>query len=31
MNIVGNKGGIAISLNINEKLFLFVNSHLASG
>ncbi|CAD8141479.1 unnamed protein product [Paramecium pentaurelia] len=31
MGIVGNKGGIAISLNINDKIFLFANSHLESG
>ncbi|CAD8144323.1 unnamed protein product [Paramecium octaurelia] len=31
MGIVGNKGGIAISVNINEKIFLFANSHLESG
>jgi hypothetical protein len=31
MNVVGNKGGVAISMMINEKLFLFANSHLESG
>ncbi|CAD8157172.1 unnamed protein product [Paramecium octaurelia] len=31
MGIVGNKGGIAVSININEKIFLFINSHLESG
>lgn len=29
--MVGNKGGIAVSVNINEKIFLFINSHLESG
>ncbi|CAD8094341.1 unnamed protein product [Paramecium sonneborni] len=31
MGIVGNKGGIAVSVNINDKIYLFVNSHLESG
>lgn len=31
MNLVGNKGGIAISINLDDKIFLFVNSHLESG
>lgn len=31
MGIVGNKGGIAVSVNINDKIFLFANSHLESG
>lgn len=31
MNVVGNKGGVAISMMINDKLFLFANSHLESG
>jgi phosphatidylinositol-bisphosphatase/inositol-1,4,5-trisphosphate 5-phosphatase len=31
MGIVGNKGGIGISVSINEKIFLFANSHLESG
>lgn len=31
MGIVGNKGGIAVSVNIDDKIFLFINSHLESG
>ncbi len=28
-NMVGNKGGIGISFNIEDKSFIFINSHLA--
>ena len=31
LNIIGNKGGIAISMKIGYKSYLFINSHLASG
>lgn len=30
-NLIGNKGGVAISLDIGEKSFLFINSHFTSG
>lgn len=30
-NIIGNKGGIGISLKIGKKRYVFINSHLASG
>ena len=29
--IIGNKGGIGISMNIGEKKYLFINCHLCSG
>ena len=31
LNVVGNKGGVAISIKIKNKKFLFFNCHLASG
>ena len=31
MNIVGNKGGVALLFSINDIKFLVVNSHLESG
>lgn len=30
-NVVGNKGGIGMSLEIGKHSFLFINSHFASG
>lgn len=30
-NLIGNKGGVGISLDVGEKSFLFINSHFASG
>jgi len=30
-DLVGNKGGVGISLEIGNKSFLFINSHFASG
>jgi len=31
MNIVGNKGAVAIAMTIGQKRFIFVNNHLMSG
>ena len=30
-NMVGNKGGVAITISISNKSYLFVSCHLASG
>lgn len=31
LNVVGNKGGVAVALSIRNKSFLFFNCHLAAG
>jgi hypothetical protein len=31
MNIIGNKGGLILQFNLYQKLFSFINVHLASG
>ncbi|KAL4485998.1 hypothetical protein ABPG72_003932 [Tetrahymena utriculariae] len=31
MNLFGNKGGVAISMDIGDKSYLFLNSHFSSG
>lgn len=31
VNVVGNKGGVGVSIDVGEKSFLFINSHFASG
>lgn len=30
MNLKGNKGGVGVSIQINEAFICFVNSHLAA-
>ncbi len=30
-NVIGNKGGVAVSMNVGNTRFLFVNCHLAAG
>ena len=31
MNIVGNKGGVALLFSVKDVKFLIINSHLDSG